>query len=68
MTLCVRSPFNLTVLVGHCMAKNELVAQSKTGCIMQKKHTFEHVLRGYDYMESLDEDARIYNAAISRTF
>ena len=50
------------------MAKNELVAQSKTGCIMQKKHTFEHVLRGYDYMESLDEDARIYNAAISRTF
>ena len=33
-----------------------------------KKNTFEHILRGYDYMETLDEDARIYNAAISRTF
>ena len=33
-----------------------------------KKHTFEHILLGYDYLESPDEDARIYNAAINRTF
>ena len=33
-----------------------------------KKHTFEHILRGYDYLESPDEDAPIYNAAINRTF
>ena len=41
----------------------------KIGCIMQKKkkHTFEHMLRGHDYLESPNEDARIYNAAISRT-
>ena len=50
------------------MAENELVAQSKIGCITQKKHTFEHILLGYDYLESPDEDARIYNAAINRTF
>ena len=35
---------------------------------MQKKHTFEHSLRGHYYLESPNEDARIYNADISRTF
>jgi len=33
-----------------------------------KKNTFEHILRGHYYLESPNEDARIYNAAISRTF
>ena len=33
-----------------------------------KKHTFEHILGGYEYEEMVDEDARIYNAAINRTF
>jgi len=52
------------------MAENELVARNKIGCIMQRniRLNFEHILRGYDYLESPDEDARIYNAAISRTF
>ena len=50
------------------MAENELVAQSKIGRSMQKKHTFEHILRCHDYLESPHEDAQIYNAANSRTF
>ena len=34
------------------IAENELVDQNKIGCIMQKQHTFEHILRGYDYLKS----------------
>ena len=33
-----------------------------------KKHTFENILRGYEYTETPDEDERIYNAALNRTF
>ena len=33
-----------------------------------KKHTFENILGGYDYDETVVEDARIYNAAKNRTF
>ena len=33
-----------------------------------KKHTFENILRGYEYKETPDEDERIYNAALNRTF
>ena len=33
-----------------------------------KQHTFEHILGGYDYTETVAEDSRIYNAALTRTF
>ena len=33
-----------------------------------KKHTFEHILGGYDYTETVAEDSRIYDAALTRTF
>ena len=50
------------------MGKNESVARDKTGCITPKKHTFEHILGGYDYTETVAEDSRIYDAALTRTF
>ena len=33
-----------------------------------KKRTFEHILGGYDYTETVAEDSRIYDAAFTRTF
>ena len=35
---------------------------------LRQKHTFEHILGGYDYTETVAEDSRIYNAAFTRTF
>ena len=33
-----------------------------------KQHVFEHVLRGYNYNETVVEDTQVYTAAITRTF
>ena len=45
--------------------ENVLVAQGK---IVFRKHMFEHFRRGCEYAETVVENARIYNAAMTRTF
>ena len=32
-----------------------------------KKHTFEHILGGYDYTETVAEDSQIYDAALNHS-
>ena len=42
--------------------------KAKLFSLCQRKHMFEHFRRGCEYAETVVENARIYNAAMIRTF
>jgi hypothetical protein len=49
------------------MEKRGTVDQGKTGCITQKK-IYDEKMHQFNYEETVQEDARIFNAANARYF